>query len=196
MAPLNSFNLQYLCQNQFIFCFQTRKHHIEKHFLLLISQDLHSFMNTTSITQLLKIGICSKSKVTRNIFNRQELHQNMQKSEYLFQQIFIVYKTFTMGMKTKNLPRTTIFCLWSFYKDDHVSKKTTFEWFQEWLSYTGLTVLVGVFFRMSHFVFLGYLVFKLTLLKVNQNILIPNFKRMEAKDEIFQIFWSGFNSSK
>ena len=57
-------------------------------------------------------------------------------------------------------------------------------------------IYVGVFFRMSHFVFLGYLVSKLILLKVNQNIMIPNFKRMEAKDEIFQIFWSGFNSSK
>ena len=52
------------------------------------------------------------------------------------------------------------------------------------------------FFRMSHFVFLGYLVSKLVLLKVNQNIMIPNFKRVEAKDEIFQFFWSGFNSSK
>ena len=49
---------------------------------------------------------------------------------------------------------------------------------------------------MSHFVFLGYLVSKLILLKVNQNIMIPNFNRMEAKEEIFLIFWSGFNSSK
>ena len=48
---------------------------------------------------------------------------------------------------------------------------------------------------MSHFIFLGYLVSKLTLLKDNQNIMIPNFKMMEAKDEIFQIFWSGFNSN-
>ena len=57
-------------------------------------------------------------------------------------------------------------------------------------------IYVGVYFRMSHFVFLRYLVSKLVLLKVNQNIMIPNFERMEAKDEIFQFFWSGFNSSK
>ena len=34
--------------------------------------------------------------------------------------------------------------MWLFYKsvlqDDHLSKTTTFEWSQEWLSYTGLTV--------------------------------------------------------
>ena len=34
----------------------------------------------------------------------------------LFQQILIVYKTFAMGIKTKNLPRTTRFGLWLFYK--------------------------------------------------------------------------------
>ena len=43
-------------------------------------------------------------------------------------------------------------------------------------------------FRMSHLVFFGYLVSKLMLLKVSQNIMIPNFKRMETKDEIFQLF--------
>ena len=50
-----------------------------------------------------------------------------------------------MGVKTKNLPRLTRFGFWLFYKgvvwDNHLSKKTTFEWPQEWLSYTGLTVL-------------------------------------------------------
>ena len=40
----------------------------------------------------------------------------------------------------------TRFVLWSFYKgvleDDHLSKTILSDWFQEWLSYTGLTVLV------------------------------------------------------
>ena len=50
----------------------------------------------------------------------------------------------TVGAKTKNLPRRTTFALWLFYKDVlqdvHLSKATTFEWCQEWSSYTGLTV--------------------------------------------------------
>ena len=29
---------------------------------------------------------------------------------------FIVYKTFTVGIKTEHLPRTTRFGLWSFYE--------------------------------------------------------------------------------
>ena len=51
-----------------------------------------------------------------------------------------------MGIKTENLPRKTRFSLWLFYNgvlsDDHLSKATTFEWSQKWLSYTGLTVIV------------------------------------------------------
>ena len=38
-------------------------------------------------------------------------------------QIFIVYKTFIEGIKAKNLPRTSRFGLWSFYKG--VFKTTT-----------------------------------------------------------------------
>ena len=33
----------------------------------------------------------------------------------LLQKIFIVYETSTVGIKTKNLPRTMKFGLWSFY---------------------------------------------------------------------------------
>ena len=64
-------------------------------------------------------------------------------------QIFIpanyyCYNTFKMGIKTKNLPRTTRIGFWSFYKglllDDHWSKKTAFEWSQVWSSYADLTV--------------------------------------------------------
>ena len=33
MVPLNSFILQYLCHNQFVFYFQKRKHSIEKHLI-------------------------------------------------------------------------------------------------------------------------------------------------------------------
>ena len=69
----------------------------------------------------------------------------MQKCKSLFQQIFIVYKRFTVGIKTKNLPITTRFGLWSFYKgvlqDKHLPKTTVFEESQEWSSYTGLTVV-------------------------------------------------------
>ena len=42
------------------------------------------------------------------------------------------------------LPRMYRLGLWSFYKgvlsDDNLPKTTTFEWFQKWSSYTGLTV--------------------------------------------------------
>ena len=51
-----------------------------------------------------------------------------------------------MGIKTENLPGKTRFSVWLFYNgvlsDDHLSKATTFEWSQKWLSYTGLTVIV------------------------------------------------------
>ena len=44
------------------------------------------------------------------------------------------------------------------------------------------------FFRMFHFVFLGYLVSKLVLLKVNQNIMIPNFKRWKQRMKYSNFF--------
>ena len=57
-----------------------------------------------------------------------------------------------MGIKTKNLSRTTRFCLCLFYKgvlyDNHLSKSTTFEWSHEWSSYTSLTVIA----KLSKFV--------------------------------------------
>ena len=40
----------------------------------------------------------------------------MRSCKSLFQQIFIVYKTFTVRIKTKNLPKMTRFGLWSFDK--------------------------------------------------------------------------------
>ena len=55
-------------------------------------------------------------KITKNIFNLQEWHQNAQNCKSLLQQILIVFKTFTMGMKFKILPGTTRLGLWSFYK--------------------------------------------------------------------------------
>jgi len=48
---------------------------------------------------------------------------------------------------------------------------------------------------MSHLVFLGYLAFEHIKFKVNQDIMIKNFSRMKTKDAIFQISWTGFNSS-
>ena len=69
----------------------------------------------------------------------------MQNCKSLFHHIVIAYKTFTVALKTKNLPRITGFCLWSFYKgvlqDDQLSKTTTFAWSLEWMSCTDLTVL-------------------------------------------------------
>ena len=85
-----------------------------KNIWLLISKGLHSFINTTCITPLFNMGMF-KIKIIKNIFNLQEWHQNTQNSKSLFLQTF-VYKTFTVGIKTKNLPRTTKFGLWSFYK--------------------------------------------------------------------------------
>ena len=110
MAALNSFVLQYLCHKQFVFCFQ-------KWQWLLISQGLHS-------TTLVNEGM---HKIKSNIFNLQEWHQNTQNCKSLFQQTFIAYKTFTAGIKAENLPRTTRFGLWSFYKDAF-SWMTTFKY--------------------------------------------------------------------
>ena len=57
----------------------------------------------------------------------QEWHQNTQNCTSLFWQIFTVYKIFTMGIKTKNLPRTTRFGLcfrcfirWSSEQNSHL----------------------------------------------------------------------------
>ena len=59
----------------------------------------------------------ASSKVTKNIFNLQEWHQNTRNCKSLFHQICIVDKIFTVRVKTKNLSRTTRFGLWLFYKD-------------------------------------------------------------------------------
>ena len=71
----------------------------------------------------------------------------------LYSSKFLVCKTFTMGIKTKNLSRMTRLCLWSFYKgvlkDDPFSKLTTLEWSQEWSFYTGLSG--GCWKRMGNF---------------------------------------------
>ena len=54
--------------------------------------------------------------------------------------------------KTKNLPRKTTFGQWWFYilLEDHLSKTTTFEWSEEWSSYTGLT---GFLVNSTHNIF-------------------------------------------
>ena len=44
------------------------------------------------------------------------MHQITRNWKSMFQQIFIVYRTFTVGIKTENLPRATRFGLWLFYK--------------------------------------------------------------------------------
>ena len=132
MAPLNSFILQYLFHNQFIFCFQKMKAlhwktDLIANFTANLIANLQSFINTIYITQYI-------TQVTKNIFNLYESHQNMWNCKSLFQQIFVVYKTFLVVVKAKNLLRTTRFGLWSFYEDvlqnDYL-----------WSSYTGLTIV-------------------------------------------------------
>ena len=106
MAPLTSFILQYLCRNQFVFSFWKWKHFIEKYLIgnftrcALIYR--HHLRNTTF----------SKSRVTKNIFNLQEWRKKTWNCKSWFQQIFIAYKPFTVGIKTNNFPRTTKFGLW------------------------------------------------------------------------------------
>ena len=56
-----------------------------KNICLLVLQDLHSFINTNCITPCLNIGMFTKSTVTKNIFNLQEWHPNIQNCKSLFQ---------------------------------------------------------------------------------------------------------------
>ena len=110
------FILQYFCHNQFGFCFRNWKHQIEKH-LIANFTSFHSFINITCIIPLLNLVIF------KTILNLQEWDQNLRNCKSLFQQIVIVYKTFTVRIKTKNLLTTTRFCLWSFYKTVTCSKR-------------------------------------------------------------------------
>ena len=71
-----------------------------KNIWLLISRDPYSFINTTSITLLLSID-CSKSNVTKNIFNLQEWHQNMQNCKsYSSKSLFIKHLQCEQKLKT------------------------------------------------------------------------------------------------
>ena len=56
MAPVNSFNFQYKCHNQFVFCFRKWNRYIEKYLIANVT-GFHSFMNTFCITPLHNIGI-------------------------------------------------------------------------------------------------------------------------------------------
>ena len=78
----------------------------------------HHFDNTTSEYRYLQ----SQNKL--NIFNLQEWHHNTWNCKSLFQRLFIVYKTFTVGIKTKNLPWMTRFGLWSFYTGVFIRRPT------------------------------------------------------------------------
>ena len=82
-----------------------------KNIWLLISQDLNSFTNTTYVTysKLKVYSKYSKSKVAKNVFNPYELYQNTQNWKSLFHQIFIVYKTFTLGIKTNTSQKDEVF---------------------------------------------------------------------------------------
>ena len=92
---------------------------------------------------------CQKYIRTFLIFKNAK--KNTWNCKSLFQKIFIVCKRFTVGLKTKNLSRTTRFCLWWFYKGVLGFYKMTtcsrwpLEWSQEWSSYTGMTVFLLIF---------------------------------------------------
>ena len=116
MVPLVLFcNIYVIISSSFVF---ENENITLKNIWLLISQwvtliSKHHLHKTT-----FEYRFSSKSKVTKNIFNLQEWHQNTQNYKSLFLQIFIVYKTFAVGKKTKNLPRTTRFSLRTLYKGD------------------------------------------------------------------------------
>ena len=64
MAQLNSFILQRLCHNQFVFCFQKLKHYIEKHwianfarFTLIINTTFETLFRLTILVAILQIVI-------------------------------------------------------------------------------------------------------------------------------------------
>ena len=96
--------------------------------------------------------INSKSIVTQNISNLQEWYQNMQNGKTLFTKRFTHYKTFIQGGKNQTSSDQLHWTSGPFLKvvgvlqDNHLSKKTTFEWSQEWSSYTSLAaVTLGTF---------------------------------------------------
>ena len=132
--------MQYLCHNQFTFCFPKWIHYIKKH--LIDNFARFTLINTICIVPLLSISML---KIKCNYV----LTTYIKNCKSLFQQIFIVYKTFTLGIKTKNLSRTTRFCLWSFYKgvlkDNHLTRWPVFNGpnsgclIQAWLQIFNLT---------------------------------------------------------
>ena len=105
MAPLNNFTLQYLCHNQFVFCFRKWKHYIEKHLITNFTQ-LHSFINTSCITALFNIGM-----FLQNGTKLREIINLYSSKSFLF-----IVQTFAVGVKTKNLQRATRFGLCRFIK--------------------------------------------------------------------------------
>ena len=80
--------------------------------------------------------------ITKSIVSLQDWHQNMQNYKSLFQQIFIVYKTFRVGKKLKICQDQPdlIFghFIKVFYKTTTCPRRSLL--IGEWSSYTGLTV--------------------------------------------------------
>ena len=93
-------------------------------------EKVHRKMHLWIVLYLFNIYIYSKSKVTENIFNLQEWHQNTK--------TFISYKTFTVGKKLKPAKNDQTWSVVTWYR--FFIRQPTFQWSQEWLSYTGLTV--------------------------------------------------------
>ena len=142
MAPLNSFILQYLVITSSTFVFKNENMTLKNIFLIA---------NLTRFTLIYKNHLHNTTSKCRYVQSQYQLRTflifkndfKMRNFKSFFQQIFIVYKTFTVGIKTKNPPRTTRFCLWLLYRGAlNLSKMTFFEWSQESLSYTGLAVLL------------------------------------------------------
>ena len=105
---LNSFILQYLCYNQFISLssFWRRKYYIQKH---LTANFTRFTLNATFTAPILDIGMFN-IEVNQEHFNLQEWPQNMWNCKSLYQQIFIVYKTFTRCLIKQ--PHVQDDCFW------------------------------------------------------------------------------------
>ena len=87
-------------------------------YLLLLQKDAQNNAHYNCIVPLYYIYIHSKSKVTENIFNLQEWHQNTK--------IFISYKTFTVGKKLKPAKKDQIWLVVAWYR-----------FFIRWLPFSG-----------------------------------------------------------
>ena len=104
-------NFQTFCSCKFISCFKIRTYIID--YWLIDRKKILSISWTTKIVKTMKTIFSCGSKFQKWM-GMQEWHQNTRNCKSFLQKFVIVYKTFAVAIITKNLPRTTRFCLWSF----------------------------------------------------------------------------------